>query len=62
MAKGIGIDLGTTNSCGAVMEGGDAKVGASSEGGRPPPSVGAFTGPGARLVGPIGPRQSVTNP
>src|SRR5437588_2034729 len=62
MAKVIGIDLGTTNSCVAIMEGGDPKVIPNSEGGRTTPSVVAFTESGERLVGQIARRQAVTNP
>lgn len=62
MAKVIGIDLGTTNSCVAVMEGGDPVVIANSEGGRTTPSVVAVNDAGERLVGQIAKRQSVTNP
>lgn len=62
MAKVIGIDLGTTNSCVAVMEGGSPVVIANSEGGRTTPSVVAVTESGERLVGQIAKRQSVTNP
>lgn len=62
MAKVIGIDLGTTNSCVAVMEGGDPVVIANSEGGRTTPSVVAVTESGERLVGQIAKRQAVTNP
>jgi molecular chaperone DnaK len=62
MAKVIGIDLGTTNSCVAIMEGGDSKVIANSEGGRTTPSVVAFTESGERLTGQIAKRQAVTNP
>ena len=62
MAKVIGIDLGTTNSCVAVMEGGDPVVIANSEGGRTTPSVVAFTESGERLVGQIARRQAITNP
>src|SRR6202140_3459537 len=62
MAKVIGIDLGTTNSCVAIMEGGDPVVIANSEGARPTPSVVAFTDSNERLVGQIAKRQSITNP
>ena len=62
MGKVIGIDLGTTNSCVAVMEGGDPTVIASSEGSRTTPSVVAFAENGERLVGQIARRQAVTNP
>ena len=62
MAKVIGIDLGTTNSVVAVMEGGDPKVITNSEGSRITPSVTAFTDSGERLVGQIARRQAVTNP
>lgn len=62
MGKVIGIDLGTTNSCVAVMEGGDPKVIPNSEGGRTTPSVVAVNDSGERLVGQIAKRQSVTNP
>jgi molecular chaperone DnaK len=62
MAKVIGIDLGTTNSCVAVMEGGDPVVIANSEGSRTTPSVVAFTDAGERLVGQIARRQAITNP
>ncbi len=62
MAKIIGIDLGTTNSCVAVMEGGNAKVIENSEGGRTTPSVVAFTEDGEVLVGQSAKRQAVTNP
>jgi molecular chaperone DnaK len=62
MGKVIGIDLGTTNSCVAIMEGGDPKVIANSEGGRTTPSVVAFTEAGERLVGQIAHRQAITNP
>ncbi len=61
MAKIIGIDLGTTNSCVAVCEGGEAQVIPNSEGGRTTPSVVAFTKNGERLVGQIAKRQAVTN-
>ncbi|MBF0400848.1 MAG: molecular chaperone DnaK [Magnetococcales bacterium] len=62
MGKVIGIDLGTTNSCVAVMEGGDPKVIENSEGSRTTPSMVAFTGNDERLVGQSAKRQAVTNP
>src|SRR5512144_3092596 len=62
MAKIIGIDLGTTNSCVAVMEGGEPKVIPNEEGGRTTPSVVGFTPKGERLVGQVAKRQRVTNP
>ncbi|MEA3348208.1 MAG: molecular chaperone DnaK [Pseudomonadota bacterium] len=62
MGKIIGIDLGTTNSCVSVMEGGEAKVIANAEGVRTTPSVIAFTDSGERLVGQLAKRQAVTNP
>jgi len=62
MAKVIGIDLGTTNSCVAVMDGKNAKVIENSEGARTTPSMVAFTGEGERLVGQPAKRQAVTNP
>ncbi|MDD4494841.1 MAG: molecular chaperone DnaK [Eubacteriales bacterium] len=62
MAKVIGIDLGTTNSCVAVMEGRDAVVIPNAEGGRTTPSVVAFTKTGERLVGQVAKRQAITNP
>jgi molecular chaperone DnaK len=62
MGKVIGIDLGTTNSCVAVMEGGDAVVIPNSEGSRTTPSMVAFTEGGERLVGQIAKRQAITNP
>src|SRR5215471_4811639 len=61
MAKVIGIDLGTTNSCVAVMEGGDPIVIPNSEGSRTTPSMVAFTEGNERLVGQIAKRQAVTN-
>ena len=62
MSKIIGIDLGTTNSVVAVMEGGEPVVITNPEGGRLTPSVVAFTKPGERLVGQVAKRQAVTNP
>jgi len=62
MSKIIGIDLGTTNSCVAVMEGGEPKVIPNEEGGRTTPSVVAFTKTGERLVGQVAKRQAITNP
>jgi molecular chaperone DnaK len=62
MAKIIGIDLGTTNSCVAVMEGGEPKVIPNEEGARTTPSVVAFTKSGERLVGQVAKRQAITNP
>ncbi|HVI96323.1 MAG TPA: molecular chaperone DnaK, partial [Anaeromyxobacter sp.] len=62
MGKVIGIDLGTTNSCVAVMEGGEAVVIPNSEGSRTTPSMVAFTETGERLVGQIAKRQAITNP
>jgi molecular chaperone DnaK len=62
MSKIIGIDLGTTNSCVSIMEGGDATVITNAEGGRTTPSIVAVSEKGERLVGQIAKRQSVTNP
>jgi molecular chaperone DnaK len=62
MGKVIGIDLGTTNSCVAVMSGGNAEVVANSEGSRTTPSMVGFTESGEKLVGQIAKRQAVTNP
>src|SRR5579884_1162998 len=62
MAKTIGIDLGTTNSVVAVMEGGQPTVIANQEGSRTTPSVVAFTKSGERLVGQVAKRQAITNP
>jgi molecular chaperone DnaK len=62
MAKIIGIDLGTTNSCVAVMEGGEPKVIPNEEGGRTTPSVVGFTKTSERLVGQVAKRQAITNP
>jgi len=62
MGKIIGIDLGTTNSCVSVMEGGEAKVITNTEGGRTTPSIVSVTESGERLVGQIAKRQAVTNP
>jgi molecular chaperone DnaK len=62
MGKTIGIDLGTTNSCMAVLEGGEPTVIENAEGGRTTPSVVAFTASGERLVGTVAKRQQVTNP
>ena len=61
-SKVIGIDLGTTNSCVAIMEGSEAKIIENSEGARTTPSVVAFTKDGERLVGTVAKRQAVTNP
>ena len=61
MAKVIGIDLGTTNSCVSVIEGGEAVVIPNSEGGRTTPSIVAFSKSGERLVGQVAKRQAVTN-
>src|SRR5205085_11468462 len=62
MGKIIGIDLGTTNSCVAVMEGGQPTVIPNQEGSRTTPSVVAFTKSGERLVGHAAKRQAITNP
>ncbi len=62
MAKVIGIDLGTTNSAVAVMEGGAPKIIPSEEGGRTTPSVIAITKDDERLVGQVAKRQAITNP
>ena len=62
MSKVIGIDLGTTNSCVAIMEGGDAKVITNPEGGRTTPSIVAISESDERLVGQIAKRQAITNP
>ncbi len=62
MAKILGIDLGTTNSCMAIMEGGEPKVIPNKEGNRTTPSVVAFTKTGERLVGQVAKRQAITNP
>jgi len=62
MSKVIGIDLGTTNSCVAIMEGGEPKVITNPEGGRTTPSIVAFSSNGERLVGQIAKRQAITNP
>ncbi len=62
MAKIIGIDLGTTNSCVAVMEGGEPKVIANEEGARTTPSIVGFSKSGERLVGQVAKRQAITNP
>src|SRR5215213_2148130 len=62
MAKVIGIDLGTTNSCVAVMEGGEPVVIPNVEGGRITPSVVAMSKSGERMVGQVAKRQAITNP
>ena len=62
MSKVIGIDLGTTNSCVAIMEGGEPVVIPNAEGARTTPSMVAFTESGERLVGQLAKRQAVTNP
>ena len=61
MSKIIGIDLGTTNSCVAVMEGGEPVIIPNAEGGRTTPSVVAFSKTGERMVGSLAKRQAVTN-
>jgi molecular chaperone DnaK len=62
MGKLIGVDLGTTNSCVAILEGGSAQVVANSEGARTTPSMVGFTDSGEKLVGQVAKRQGVTNP
>ena len=62
MGKVIGIDLGTTNSCVAIVEGGDPKVIPNSEGGNTTPSIIGFSDSGEKLVGQVAKRQSITNP
>ena len=62
MSKTIGIDLGTTNSCVAVIEGGEPVVIANAEGSRTTPSVVAFAKNGERMVGQVAKRQAVSNP
>ena len=62
MGKTIGIDLGTTNSCLSVIEGGEPKVIPNPDGGRTTPSVVAFTSDGEKLVGQLAKRQAITNP
>ena len=62
MSKVIGIDLGTTNSCVSVIEGGEAVVIANAEGARTTPSVVAFGKNGERMVGQVAKRQAITNP
>ncbi|MEF9971204.1 MAG: Hsp70 family protein, partial [Oscillospiraceae bacterium] len=62
MGKIIGIDLGTTNSCVSVMEGGESVVITNAEGNRTTPSVVAFSKTGERMVGQVAKRQAVTNP
>ncbi|MBR6747457.1 MAG: Hsp70 family protein, partial [Clostridia bacterium] len=62
MSKIIGIDLGTTNSCVAVMEGGEPAIIANAEGMRTTPSVVAFSKTGERMVGQVAKRQAITNP
>ena len=62
MAKTIGIDLGTTNSCVAVIEGGEPVVITNAEGTRTTPSVVAFSKTGERMIGQVAKRQAITNP
>ncbi len=62
MGKVIGIDLGTTNSCISIVEGGDPKVIPNSEGANTTPSVTAFSDSGEKLVGQVAKRQAITNP
>ena len=62
MSKTIGIDLGTTNSCVAVIEGGEPVVIPNAEGARTTPSVVAFSKTGERMVGQVAKRQAITNP
>ena len=62
MAKTIGIDLGTTNSCVAIIEGGEPKVIPNPDGARTTPSIVAITKDGERLVGQLAKRQAITNP
>ena len=62
MGRAIGIDLGTTNSAVAVMQGGEPTIIANQEGTRTTPSIVAFTDKGERLVGQIAKRQAITNP